>query len=358
VNGVISIPLTGRPLAHQSAHLPASPRVVGPREFLAGPENRLVCFAVEAVLHRQSDRFNPLVLCGGVATGKSHLALGAALEWRRRRPHAAIVAISADEFSRDYLMALENDTLSTFRRRFRTADLFVLEDLDQLRVRPAGQDELALTLDALIGSGRQVIVTCRRPPADAPWLAPRLAARLTAGVEVPISPPGMCARRELVKCFAELRGVELTNLAVDRLAERLTGNARELLGALTWLEFNHGRAGHTIDADDVEAYLSQVDRSKPPTVAQVAIRTAKYFRLKTAELKGPSRRRGVVRARGVAMSLAREVGGAGLQEIGRYFGGRDRTTVLHSCRRTEQLAHQESDVQQAIVALREVLLGG
>lgn len=358
MNGVISIPLTGRPLAVESAHFSATPRVVGPRDFLAGPENRLVCFAMEAVLDRGSDRYNPLVLCGPTASGKSHLALGAALEWRRRRPHAAVVACQADEFARDYLMALETDTLGTFRRRYRAAELFVLEDLDLLRCRPAGQDELAFTLDSLLSSGGQVIITCRRAPADAPWLLPRLAARLAAGIEVPISPPGIFARRELVRYFAQLRGLELTGLAVNHLAERVTGNARELLGALTWLESSRAAAGQKINRDDVEAYLAQLDRSKPPTVAQIATRAAKHFHLKTADLKGPSRRRGAVRARGVAMYLARELGGSGLQEIGRYFGGRDRTTVLHSCRRTEELARDEPDVHRAMLALREELSSG
>ena len=358
MNGVLRIPLKGRPLVVESAPDSASPCPIGPRHYLAGPENRLVSFAVEVVLARRHNRFNPLVLHGSSACGKSHLAVGTALEWRRRHVHATVVAIQADEFARDYLMAQETDTLGAFRRRYRAAELFVLEDLDLLRIRPAGQDELAFTLDSLLASGSQVIITSRRAPTDAPWLSRRLASRLAAGIEVPISLPATPTRRELLCYFAQLRGVEVAPSAVDRLAEQITGSARELLGALVWLETNHQVAGGPMDVDEVNEYLSQRAPSKPPTVARIAARAAKRFALKSSDLKSSSRRRSVVRARGVAMYLSRELGGASLQDIGRYFGGRDHTTVLHSCRRTEQLAHSEPEVRQTILALREDLASG
>ncbi|HEV3025713.1 MAG TPA: DnaA/Hda family protein [Pirellulales bacterium] len=370
------------------------------RSFIAGAENHLAAVVVERLLATvcpsQTDTtgqtgasgdepngsidpngpiYSPLVLHGMPGTGKSHLARGLAWEWSRHRPADTVTCLTAAEFAEQFVEAIEAKAVDAWRSRLRLPGLFVVEDLGQLVTRAAAQGELAQTLDALADCGAMVIVTSRVSTAELTGLTGRLQGRLAGGISIPLAPPGTAARVAIVEHLAELRNLTISKSAARLLGESLPFCAPELAGALLQLEqsgtadlapagaADWGRTGPNgknrqaahIEEPLVRRFLAARAAPRRASLQGIAANTARYFVLRVAELKSPSRRRAVVMARDVAMYLARQLTGKSLKQIGDYFGGRDHTTVLHGCRKTEGLVQSDPATRQAIVELRQGL---
>jgi chromosomal replication initiator protein len=389
VDGVVDIPLRGWPLEPADVDA-ASCRIAGAPQaepsatrqdaastssghFLAGPENRLVEVAVCSLLAAPPDRlasvdsppeslptvrYNPLVLYGPSGTGKSHLARGLAAAWKTRG-HQRVVCTSAVDFARELAEAIETQAVEEFRAKHRSAALLVVEDLGMLATRKAGklnaQEELIHTLDALLAEDRQVIVTASAAPEELPGILPALASRLIAGLTIPLAPPGPEARLAILQQLAACRQSELPESAARALAEGLSGTARELAGALMELEMRSPHRQGRIDLAAARQFLDRRNHARRPTLHQIALLTARHFSLRLSDLRSPARRRALVTARGVAVHLARRLTGETLERIGSYFGGRDHTTVLHSCRQIKTLMKDDSSIRQSVELLRETL---
>lgn len=323
--------------------------------FVVGPENRLVEVAVESVLDGQPARYAPIVFCGPSGVGKSHLALGLAAAWKASFPRRPVVCTTAVDFARQLADAVETKTGDDFGTRYRQASLLVMEDLDHLAEKPAAQQELLHTLDALLDGGRRAVLTCRTAPGQQTSLSPRLRGRLAAGLTVPLAPPGPAARRTILEHLANARDIDLPKSAAQALAEGMPTAVPELRGAVLRLQMTAELAGRPIDVAMVNEHLAQRARLRAPTIDEIARATARHFSLKQSELRSSSRARAVVAARGVAMFLARTLTPCSLEQIGRYFGGRDHTTVSYGCRKTEELLESELAVRQAVLELREKL---
>ena len=326
-----------------------------PWHFLAGPENQLLEPAIHDVLQRRPALYNPLVLHGPSGTGKSHLARGLLAAWRDRFPPASVVYTAAVDFARELADAIETQAVVDLRAKYRTANLLVFEDVGRLADKPAAQVELIHTIDAVMQEGGQVVVTAAVPPGELRDLAPALQSRLLAGLAVALSPPGAAARLAVVRQLAALREIELAEPVAQALAEGLGGTVPELLGALVQLDVPARLDGKSIDAEAVQLYLAKRNGARQPQLADIAIAAARYFSLKLSDLRGPSRRRPVVAARDVAMYLARSLMRASLERIGRYFGGRDHTTVMHACRKTGSLLKTDPLIRQAVEQLQQKL---
>jgi chromosomal replication initiator protein len=353
VDGIVTIPLPGHAMICVVPPDGESPRPSALGQFLAGPENRLVEPSVRAVLERRAAPFNPLVLYGPSGTGKSHLARGLAAAWKSRFPGQRVAYAMAADFARELADAIEAQAIDDFRHRYREAALAVFEDLADLVGKDAAQEELLHTLDALLYGGAQVVVTARTTPGGITGLLPGLQSRLTGGLTVPISPPGPAARLAIVQCLAQLREIDLAEPVAQLLADGFSGTVPELLGALLQLEVPARHDRQTIDARAVRQYLAERSASKHHQVREIAIATARHFSLKLADLRGSSRRRPVVAARDVAMYLTRRITRASLYQIGQFFGGRDHTTVLHSCHKAEELVKDDPAVRQALHELQQ-----
>ena len=355
------------------------------QEFIAGRENLLAVDAIQRLLAATSNTpnnpvsfdesagetprtpladYNPWLLYGMPGTGKSHLALGLAAEWSRRRPTETVTCLTATEFAGQYVDAIEARAVDDWRARLRRPGLFVLEDVGQLVTRGAAQTELAQTLDALADCGAVVVVTSRVAPSELAGLTPRLRSRLAAGLVVGLVAPGVDARAAIVEQLADLRALTLSKSAARLLADSLAGCVTELAGALAQLEQRAalasmpGRASRSdqcIDDSLVRHYLAERETPRKASLQGITARTARYFALRVADLQSPSRRRAVVVPRNVAMYLARQLTGKSLKQIGDYFGGRDHTTVLHGCRKTEDLIQTDPSTRHAIVELRQGL---
>ncbi len=407
VDGVVDIPLPGRTLTVDAASCRGGglrrgsaaalsgtrsvPNTFVPNtmtrqdaastHFLAGPENRLVEVAVRAVVEGRPNGYNPLVLYGPSGTGKSHLALGLAAAWKAcdRQPHHVagtrrvpkVVCTTAVDFARELADAIETQAVEEFRLKHRGAAMLVVEDLGQLATRKLGklsaQEELVHTLDALVADSRWVVVTAAAPPWELPGIVPMLQSRLTGGLVVRLAPPERETRLALLRQLAALRDIELPELAAQLLADGLSGTARELTGALLELAMPEKLSGTrsvpttlpatsgTLDLAAARQYLASRSRGRQASLHEIALATARHFSLRLSDLRSPSRRRALVAARGVAVYLARHVAGQRLEEIGRYFGGRDHTTVMHSYRTTKKLITGDPAIRAAVEQLQAAL---
>jgi len=354
VGQIVSIPLPTRVGSAPGAVPVARDAPASLGEFIVGPENRLIEVVCRSVLSPAADKYNPIFIHGPSGVGKSHLVRGLLEAWKhefRRRP----VYITAIDFVRDLADAIETQATTEFRHRFRAAPLLVIENLGELAERAAAQEELQSTMDAQLEAGHRVIVTAAAGPAELPGLRPSLRSRLGAGLVVPLVPPELQARREILSRMAERREVALTADALELLAAEARGVVPDLLGAVNQLEMVGRLHRRPITADDVRQLLRQRGGGQEPRVGDIAQLTARYFALKLADLRSPSRRQAVVKARGVAMYLARQLTRESLGAIGEYFGGRDHTTVLHGCRKTESLLGDEPAIHAAVTHLQQQL---
>jgi chromosomal replication initiator protein len=353
-SGVVTIPFEGN-CATCAPGLDAQNGATGVDAFLAGPENCLVEPAVRHVLHRRPATFNPLVIYGSSGTGKSHLALGLADAWKTHYPGQRVEYVTASDFARQLTDAIEAQAVEDLRTQYRGAALLVVENLGELLGKQAAQEELLYTLDALLCAGGQLVVTAAVAPAELPGLSPALVSRLSAGLSMPLAPPGVATRLALLHRLANWRQIELAPPIARLLAEGLDGTVPDLLAALIQLEVTAREQGRSLDAGAVRAYLAERNTSQQPELRKIAAVTARYFSLKIGDLRGPARRRPVVTARDIAMYLARLLTHSSLQHIGRYFGGRDHTTVLHGCRKTEALVKSDPSAQKAVIHLKKKL---
>jgi chromosomal replication initiator protein len=284
--------------------------------------------------------------------------------WKTRNRRQRVVVTTAVDFARELTDAIESQAVDEFRKKYRAAGLLVFEDLGQLATRKSeklsAQEEFIHTLDALLAEERWVVVTASAAPVELPGLLPALQSRLSAGLTVPLAPPGREVRLAVLQQLAALREVELPESVAQVLAEGISGTVPELAGALMQLAMPkgcgpNGFGPEPIDLRAARRFVAQRNNKQQPSMHEIALATAKHFSLRLTDLKSPVRRRALVTARGVAVYLARHCGGESLQEIGRYFGGRDHTTVMHSCRRTEEMLDSDPTIHEAVERLRKEL---
>jgi chromosomal replication initiator protein len=326
-------------------------------DFLAGPENGLIGVAVSALLDELTPRYNPLVICGPSGTGKTHLARGLAAKrlLACQAGDGRVVFVSGADFARLLHDAITADATASFRERFRGASLVILDDLTQLATKRVAQQEVIHTLDAVIDAGGQVVVTSRAMPSRIVGLSTALASRLAGGLTVTLSPPSAAARLALIERFASLRRIALPHPAARTLADGLDATAPELSGALAELQMRAQLDGAAIDTNRVRRFLADRRSRLRPKLKTIASLAAKHFGLRIGDLRGSSRRRAVVEARGAAIHLARQLTGKSLEEIGRYFGGRDHTTVLHSLETTEARLRNDPAIRRATADIRRLV---
>lgn len=347
------------PLLGQLTILPCltaePPNKLALSRFVVGPENRLVPVAVQSVLDPAAACYRPLVFYGPCGCGKSHLALGIAAAWKSQFPREPIVATTAVDFARELAEAIETKTVDEFGGRYRRASMLVLEDLERLADKEAAQQEFLHILDSLMHVEARIVLTARQAPGLLPDLLPALQSRLVAGLAVPLAVPGPETRLVLLRCLAAERSLELSEAVLEVLAEELTGPVPELSAALMQLELDLQAQSAPVNVGSVRRLLANRRGSRQPSLRDIALQTARHFSLRLADIRSSARRRAVVTARDVAMYLARTMTTSSLDDIGRYFGGRDHTTVAHGCRKTEELLQAEPAIRRAVEELQSRL---
>lgn len=370
--------VVGIPLPIQSEREATSPNDK-PREqlfgtFFVGPENRLVEVVVRAVLEADAEkpgliqeeksptggplRYNPIVLFGPSGTGKSHLAFGLAAAYRQKYPRRKIAVATAVDFARELIDAIDSQATDEFRQRWRTARFLVLDDINRLAGKETAQQELIQTIDYAIRANTPILVTASLPSNRWSGILPTLQSRLSAGLGVPLLPPRRATRLAILHKLVSDRNLDVSEEVLELLADGIRQGTRELIGAITRLTVGLQTEGTRIDQQAARALLAEHRDSSEITVDAIAKATARAFSIRLAQLKSTSRRREVVTARNTAIFLARQLTDTSLERIGRYFGGRDHTTVQHGCRKIAELLQSDPLIEEAIDRIRTRLAGG
>lgn len=355
VSGVFRIPLD----------VAASPSSSGRRgddrpplplpEYISGPENALVRVAVSALpkLANQSKighPYNPIYFYGPPGTAKTMLGRTLTAMWQQLRPGQPVFLANSTRFMRGYTSAISRNQLEDWRGRFSKVAMLTLDDVDCLAGRHSTEEALVQLIDQFLADDRPVVITGCLHPRNLTHLSPRLAGRLSSGLTVPLCPPGLEARCLLFRQLAATRHLRCTEAAARFAAQHIDGSVRELGKLFQNVVSNQYGKQTTIEQSDVQAVVTQmVDRDvSPRTIIRLV---ARHYQFPIAQLIGPSRRQSLVRARVIAIYVIRELTGSSFQKIGRYFSGRDHTTVLHAYRRAQSLMKNDPATQQVVLKL-------
>ncbi len=352
---IIRIPLPDPTVMRDKSRPTGGTGALPLRPFLVGPENGLVEVMVHAVLGRTAGEYNPLVLVGESGLGKSHLVRGLAAACQVQSPRDTVICQAAVDFARKLTDAIESQATDGFRRRYRSARLLILDDVTRLADHKTAQGELVHTLDAAVAAAHQVIVTAPSPPGRWVRIITALQSRLEAGLCVRLVLPGFDARLAILTEAAQRRGLSVSGPVARILAGGVQGNARDLVGALVSLHTQQRIDGRPLDIDAANAYVTALRGRPTVELREIALATSRAFSLSLGQLRSRSQRREAVSARGVAIYLARQLTDMSLGQIGHYFGGRDHTTILHSCRKMEALLPTEPATRAMVEQVREML---
>lgn len=356
VSGMFSIPLDASQFVVRRSRRRDSGPPLNLREYIGGDENFLVQFAAECVVEGRAG-YDPIVFFGQSATGKSLLANGLALLWKQHNAAAPMVAVAGAEFAREYGNAVQTDSMQDLRTKYRSTELLVIDDLDETAGKNGAQNELVVTLDALRKCGSHVLVTLKDSPTDSKALPAALASRLSSGLTVPLLPPGLAAGRAILKRLAVLNEVPIPDESIELLGKSLvsTGSSwptvPQLNDAVLQLYQLSQHEQEPISLSLTARFLGLQNAACRPPLRSITKQVCRYFNLRSTELRGPTRQQRVVRARGVAMLLARQLTNKSLVQVGRHFGNRDHSTVLHACRKTQSLIQTDPAIRQAVEEL-------
>ncbi|MFQ3667133.1 MAG: chromosomal replication initiator protein DnaA [Sphingomonadaceae bacterium] len=333
-------------------------------QFVTGKSNELAFNAAQTLANAVGTGapagFNPLFLHGPTGLGKTHLMHAIGQSVLTRIPTARIVYLSAERFMVDYLAALRaRDTIS-FKQRLRSADLLMIDDVQFIAGKDSTQEEFFHTMNEIIGAGKWLVISADRSPQNLEGIESRILSRLAWGLVADINPADYELRLNILKAkLAAMPAVRVPDDVTEFLARRIIANVRELEGALNRVIAYANLKGRAVDLDFTREVLADVLRAhaRKLTIDDIQRRVAEHYRLKLNDLVSPRRAREVARPRQVAMYLAKQLTPRSLPEIGRRFGGRDHTTVMHAVKRIETLRAQDHELDRDIQHLKRLLDG-
>ena len=306
--------------------------------FIVGPDNRLPHAAAVAVSRMPGKAYNPLFLHGGVGLGKTHLLSAICRATIEARPETRIAYLSCEDFTTEFLRAVQEGRMHSFRHKFRNVDILMVDDIHDLARREQTQEEFFHTFNALFQHGRQIVLSSDAPPNEIPALEERLSSRFNCGLVARIDRPGFETRVEIVRSKARMRGITMPQEVATYIAGRFDSNIRELEGAIIRVQ---GLAA----LDEVPITLNlasqalgdqeEAGQSQQPNVQQIIEAVARYYDLKLPDLLSRRKHKSIALPRQIGMFLARRHTRYSLDEIGGYFGGRDHTTVMHAVKQID-----------------------
>jgi chromosomal replication initiator protein len=328
--------------------------------FVVGKANEVAFTAAKTLAEAATVTFNPLFLHGGTGRGKTHLLHAIGQRFLDLQPSAQVVMMSAEKFMVEFVRAIrENDTIG-FKQRLRSADLLLIDDVQFIAGKESTQEEFFHTMNEIISAGKRLVITSDRAPQDLDGIAPRILSRLSWGLVADINAADLELRYNILLAkLALLPGISMPDPVVDFLARRLTNSIRELEGALNRIGAYALMTGRAIDLAFVEEVLANVLRANQRRISidEIQTRVADHYCIRKAEMVSARRAREVARPRQVAMYLSKQLTPKSLPDIGRRFGGRDHTTVIHAVRQIEKLRASDPDIDAAIRLLTRQLEG-
>ncbi len=327
--------------------------------FVIGNGNQFARAASLAVAERPSRAYNPLFLYGGVGMGKTHLMHAIGHEVKRRQPSASICYVSAEKFTNEMITSLRNDRMTSFRDRFRTVDVLLIDDIQFIAQKERTQEEFFHTFNALHESMKQIVIASDRPPKELAEIEDRLRSRFEWGLIADIQPPDLETKVAILQKKAENDQVQLPTDVALFIASNVRTNVRELEGALTrlvaWCNLNRTEITLATTQQCLKQFIDMQVRKI--TIESIQRAVAEQFGMKVSDLKQKNNSRNVVVPRQIAMYLAKQMTEASLPEIGRQFGNKHHTTVMHSIGKIDEQRRTDKDLHRTLNKLQEMLNG-
>lgn len=330
--------------------------------FVVGKPNELAHAAARRVSEGGAVTFNPLFLYGGVGLGKTHLMHAIAWELQKRRPDLNVLYLSAEQFMYRFVQALRDRKMMDFKSIFRSVDVLMVDDVQFIAGKDSTQEEFFHTFNALVDQNKQIIISADRAPGEIKDLEDRVKSRLQCGLVVDLHPTDYELRLGILQSKVEQQQENYPNLNVESgvlefLAQRISTNVRVLEGALTRLFAFASLVGRPINLELTQDCLADVLRAseRKITVEEIQRRVSEHYNIRLSDMVGPKRLRSYARPRQVAMYLCKHLTSRSLPDIGRRFGGRDHTTVMHGVKRIEELKLQDGQIAEDLELLRRSL---
>ena len=352
------------PAAKEDSGLPGAP--LDDRftfdSFVVGKPNELAHAAAKRVAEGGAVSFNPLFLYGGVGLGKTHLMHAIAHELQTSRPELNVVYLSAEQFMYRFVQALREKRMMDFKELFRSVDILMVDDVQFIAGKDSTQEEFFHTFNALVDQNKQIIISADRAPGEIKHLEDRIKSRLQCGLVVDLHPTDYELRLGVLqqkvdqyrKTYPDL---ELAENVLEFLAHRISTNVRVLEGALTRLFAFASLVGREITLELAQDCLADILRAsdRKITIEEIQRKVSEHYNIRLSEMIGPKRLRTIARPRQIAMYLSKHLTSRSLPEIGRRFGGRDHTTVMHGVRKVEELKSIDNQIAEDLELLRRSL---
>lgn len=344
----------------------AQPSGLDPRftfeNFIVGKPNELAHAAARRVAEACSATvrmvpFNPLFLYGGVGLGKTHLMHAIAWHVHKNAGLRKVIYLSAEKFMHQFIRALRYKSTMDFKEEFRSVDLLMIDDVQFISGKESTQEEFFHTFNALVDQNRQIVISADKSPSDLEGLEERMRSRLGWGLVADLHPTTYELRLGILQSKAEQSDMRIPRKVMELLAHRITSNVRELEGALNRIIANMQLVGREITLESAQEELHDLlrTRERRVTIDEIQRRVAEHFNVRFAEMTSARRARAFARPRQVAMYLSKQLTSRSLPEIGRKFGGRDHTTVMHAVRRIEELKDTDPALAEDVELLRRML---
>ena len=327
--------------------------------FVNGKANQIARAAAIQVAENPGTAYNPLFIYGGTGLGKTHLLQAIGIDVLKRNPRAKVRYIHAEQFVADVVRAYQHKSFDSLKRYYRSLDLFLIDDVQFFVGKSRSQEEFFYTFNALFEAHKQVAITSDCFPKEMTGIEERLISRFGWGLTVAVEPPELEMRVAILLKKAENDGVRLDENVAFFIAKHIRSNVRELEGALkrvlAYARFNNAMVTVSTAREALKDLLAVLNRQV--SIENIQKTVADYFKIKVSDMYSKKRFRSVARPRQVAMALSKELTQQSLPEIGEAFGGRDHTTVLHACRKTQELREIDQEFARDYAQLQQILLG-
>jgi len=326
--------------------------------FITGSGNQMAHAAALAVAEEPGTIYNPLFIYGGVGLGKTHLMQAIGHQMIKLEPAANVKYVTSETFANDFINSIQTRTQEEFRQEYRNVDLLLIDDIQFFGEKEGTQEEFFHTFNELYANSKQIVMTSDRLPNEIPKLEERLVSRFKWGLPVDITAPDLETRIAILRNKAIAENLEIPDDTLSYIAEQVDTNVRELEGALLRVQaystMNKEDITKSIAADALKS-LKLNKEQNGLTVGKIQSRVAKYYHVSVNDLKGKKRVKTIVVPRQIAMYLARELTDKSLPQIGMEFGGKDHTTVMHSCDKISELVIKNGEIKRAVAELKDEL---
>ena len=325
--------------------------------FVVGAPNQLAFAIAKRVTESAEATYNPLFLYGGVGLGKTHLMHAIAWEISFRQPHRKVMYLSAEKFMYRFIRALRYRDMMSFKEQFRSVDVLMIDDVQFISGKDSTQEEFFHTFNALVEDGRQVVLSADKSPTDLSGMEERLRSRLGWGMVADIHPADYELRLGILQVRRDKSGVDVSDKVLDFLARKITSNIREIEGAFNRIVAHATLVGREITVETSRELLADLLRasSRRITVDEIQKQVASHFHIRVADMFSARRSRQIARPRQIAMFLAKNLTSLSYPEIGRRFGNRDHTTIMHAVRKVEELMVSDTELSDDVSLLKSVL---